>query len=190
MSRTIAPPFGTSITSVGFLSVKSTPLLIRSPLLGMSFGVARTESVATRVLMYSISLQVLPVVVVPGAPFVVVPGAPCVVVPGAPCVVVPGAPFVVVPGAPCVVVPGAPLVVVPGAPDVEPDGRTKDSVVRTSGDDCHVIESLTLRCCSGRDTFSAGNHRQRHICWCFTIGCLGHFHDDLGYFPLWELLFW
>ena len=72
MSRTIAPPFGTSITSVGFLSVKSTPLLIRSPLLGMSFGVARTESVATRVLMYSISLQVLPVVVVPGAPFVVV----------------------------------------------------------------------------------------------------------------------
>ena len=73
---------------------------------------------------------------------------------------------------------------------MEPDGRTKDSVVRTSGDDCRVIESLTLRCYSGRDTFSAGNHRQRHIAWCFVIGCLGHFHDDLGYFPLWELLLW
>ena len=114
-----------------------------------------------------------PFVVVPGAPCVVVPGAPFVVVPGAPCVVVPGAPFVVVPGAPCVVVPGASFVVVPGAPDVEPDGRTKDSVVRTSGDDCRVIESLTLRCCSGRVPGAPSDVLSRR-----------------RYFPLWELLFW
>ena len=82
-SRTIAPPLGISITMLGFLSVKSTPFLIRSSLFGISDGVVRTAFVATRVLMYSISSQpfrVVPLVpVVPGVPFVaVVPGVPVV----------------------------------------------------------------------------------------------------------------
>ena len=62
ISRMIAPPFGISITKVGFFSVKSTPFLIRSSLFGISLGVVRTEFVATRVLMYSISSQVFRVV--------------------------------------------------------------------------------------------------------------------------------
>ncbi len=77
--------------------------------------------------MYSISVHVLPVVVVPGAPLLVVPGVPGVV-PGAPGVV-PGAPGVV-PGAPAVV-PGAPAVVLdePLERGVVPDERTKESIV-------------------------------------------------------------
>ena len=62
ISRMIAPPFGISITKVGFFSVKSTPFLIRSSLFGISLGVVRIEFVATRVLMYSISSQVFRVV--------------------------------------------------------------------------------------------------------------------------------
>ena len=45
ISRTIAPLFGTSMTSDGFLSVKSTPLLIKSGLAEISFGCVLTESV-------------------------------------------------------------------------------------------------------------------------------------------------
>ena len=38
ISRTIAPPCGMSMTKVGVTSVKVTPFVIKSCLLGMSFG--------------------------------------------------------------------------------------------------------------------------------------------------------
>ena len=49
----------------GFSSVKSTPFLIRSFLLGISVGDVFTESVTMSVLIYSISSQYLGVVVDP-----------------------------------------------------------------------------------------------------------------------------
>ncbi len=38
ISRTTAPPFGNLISKMGFVSVKSTPFVIRSCLLGISVG--------------------------------------------------------------------------------------------------------------------------------------------------------
>ncbi len=71
MSRTIAPPLGTSITKYGLVELKSTPFLMRSSLFLMSSGFVLTEWVATSASIYSISSQYFPVVVVPGVPDVV-----------------------------------------------------------------------------------------------------------------------
>jgi len=63
-SRTIAPPLGRSTSMVGFLSVKSTPLLMKSCLLAMSIGLVRIEFEVTSVVIHSISVHGFRVVVV------------------------------------------------------------------------------------------------------------------------------
>lgn len=61
-SRTMAPPLGRLITKIGFLSVKVTPLRIKSSLLETSTGVVLTALVDMRIPTSSISSQVFFVV--------------------------------------------------------------------------------------------------------------------------------
>jgi hypothetical protein len=57
MLRTIAPPLGILIKNEMFSAGKSTPFLIKSVLLEISTGCTKTEFVAIRVVIYSISSQ-------------------------------------------------------------------------------------------------------------------------------------
>ena len=61
MSRIVVPSDGRVIWNTGVVSLKSTPLRIRSCLLGMSLGCTVMEFVEIRVSIYSISSQTFPV---------------------------------------------------------------------------------------------------------------------------------